>query len=235
MTIHSLYIYDRRVCFPLSLHSVLTASDRHCACVYYQDWHRTRRPKLAVEGGIMPAVSHAVSARPAEVNQPSSSVAGSPRNTLSSSSSIIVAASDSSPSPLLQTPVSTASALTSSGPVTSTGLSFDEEAKLVYGVILSLRNMIKKLSGRDEQFVNYRTSAYKLHLFETISGYKFVMLSDPNADSLRFVLRQIYVGPFLEYVTRNPLVSMDSRECGIDNEYFRSGVDRLVRGLSIFA
>ncbi|SJK97808.1 related to multiple myeloma protein 2 [Armillaria ostoyae] len=183
----------------------------------------------------MPAVSQAVSARPAEVNQQSVSATGSPRNTLSSSSGIVVAGSDSSPSPLLQTPVSSASAAMISGPITSTGLSFDEEAKLVYGVILSLRNMIKKLSGRDEQFVNYRTSAYKLHLFETISGYKFVMLSDPNADSLRFVLRQIYVGPFLQYVTRNPLVSMDSKECGIDNEYFRSSVDRLVRGLSIFA
>lgn len=28
------------------------------------------------------------------------------------------------------------------------GLPFDEEAKLVYGVVLSLRNMVKKLSGR---------------------------------------------------------------------------------------
>jgi hypothetical protein len=28
------------------------------------------------------------------------------------------------------------------------GLPFDEEAKLVYGVILSLRNMVKKLSGK---------------------------------------------------------------------------------------
>jgi len=28
------------------------------------------------------------------------------------------------------------------------GLPFDEEAKLVYGVILSLRNMVKRLSGR---------------------------------------------------------------------------------------
>lgn len=28
------------------------------------------------------------------------------------------------------------------------GLPFDEEAKLVYGVMLSLRNMVKKLSGR---------------------------------------------------------------------------------------
>ena len=87
---------------------------------------------------------------------------------------------------------------------------------------------------RDEQFVNYQTSTYKLHLYETLSGYKFVILSDPNADSLRFVLRQIYSGPFLEYVVRNPLVQMDSKERGIDNEYFRMTTDRLVRGLTVF-
>ena len=87
---------------------------------------------------------------------------------------------------------------------------------------------------RDESCVSYRTSTYKLHLFETVSGYRFVMLSDPNADSLRFVMRSIYTGPFLEYVVRNPLVSMDSRERGIDNEYFRASVDPLVRGLSVF-
>lgn len=83
--------------------------------------------------------------------------------------------------------------------------------------------------------MNYQTNAYKLHLFETPSGYKFIMFSDPKVDSLRLVLRQIYAGPFLEYVVRNPLVKMDSREYGIDNEYFRSSVDRFVRGLSVFA
>jgi hypothetical protein len=86
----------------------------------------------------------------------------------------------------------------------------------------------------DEQFTSYKTSTYRLHLFETISGYKFVLLSDPASDGLRLVLRQIYLGPFLEYVVKNPLVTMDSRERGIDNEYFRAGTDRLVRGLSVF-
>jgi len=92
--------------------------------------------------------------------------------------------------------------------------------------------MVKKLSGRDEHFVAYRTSTYKLHLYETLSGYKFVLLSDPQAESLRFVLRQLYTGPFLEYVVRNPLAEMDSREHGIDNEYFRAGTDRFLRGFS---
>ncbi|KAH8080257.1 TRAPP complex subunit bet5 [Cristinia sonorae] len=207
MTIYSLYIYDR-----------------HCTCVYYQDWHRSKPPRPSVEGGILPAVSHQVNPiRPDETT-----VAGptytNPRNTLTSMSGVVVAVNDDTPAP---------SATTQPAPPQS-GLTFDEEAKLVYGVVLSLRNMIKKLSGKDEQFVNYRTSSYKLHLFETLSGYKFVMLSDPNTDSLRFVLRQIYAGPFLEYVVRNPLVSMDSKERGIDNEYFRTSTDRMIRGLSVF-
>jgi len=213
MTINSLYIYDR-----------------HCVCIYYQDWHRSKRPKPAVDGGIYPAVSQAVYpalVSNADTGAGSSSAFSSPRNTLSSSTGIVVAMQDQQSAPLSQTP-------TPAPETSSTGLAFDEEAKLVYGVVISLRNMIKKLSGRDESFVNYRTSAYKLHLFETVSGYKFVMLSDSKTDSLRFVLRQIYVGPFLEYVVRNPLVKMDSRKQGVDNEYFRASVDRLVRGLSVF-
>ncbi|ESK97113.1 trapp complex subunit [Moniliophthora roreri MCA 2997] len=213
MTIYSFYIFDR-----------------HCTCVYYQDWHRTRRPKPAVAGTLLPAVSQAVSTPTSDANPSLASTYGSPRNTLSASSGVVVAVNEltqnTTPSPLLQAPPPLELA--------STGLSFDEEAKLVYGVVLSLRNMVKKMSGREEQFVNYRTSAYKLHLFETLSGYKFIMFSDPSTDSLRFVLRQLYVGPFLEYVVRNPLVSMDSKTHGVDNEYFRTSVDRLVRGLSVF-
>jgi hypothetical protein len=34
------------------------------------------------------------------------------------------------------------------GTAQNRGLPFDEEAKLVYGVVLSLKNMVKKLSGR---------------------------------------------------------------------------------------
>jgi len=210
MTINSLYIYDR-----------------HCNCVYYQDWHRTRRPKLAVEGAILPAVSQAVAPQKTTINT-SGGPSGftSPRDTLSSASGVVVAVNEM----LNRSPIGPAPPAQ-----TSTGLPFDEEAKLVYGVILSLRNMVKRLSGRDEQFLNYRTSSYKLHLYETPSGYKFIMLSDPSTESLRLVLRQIHVGPFLEYVVRNPLVTMDSREHGVDNEYLRTSIDRLVRGLSVFA
>ncbi len=288
MTIYCLYIFDRYVRSLVCTQSIpqpKKSPARHCNCVYYHDWHRTKRPKRANDGGaLLPGVSHALSPLPS-----TSSAAGtgsapgsapgtpfsSPRNTLAPNSGILVAISDGRQSPGL--PASTA---TPPAPVQAqgggagsaasvSGLPFDEEAKLVYGVVLSLRNMVKRLSGRyvppclsfvsrlssrslspvcptrrvrrapralrrDESFVSYRTSTYKLHLFETVSGYRFVMLSDPNAESLRFVMRSIYSGPFLEYVVRNPLVPMDSHERGVDNEYFRASIDRLVRGLSVF-
>ncbi|TCD69810.1 TRAPP subunit bet5 [Steccherinum ochraceum] len=194
---------------------------RHCTCVYYQDWHRTKQPRPAVEGGILPAVSHQVSPLRSEDSIGSIPGFASPRSTLNSATGVVIAVNDDAPT-------------AAQPPTSQAGLPFDEEAKLVYGVVISLRNMVKKLSGKDELFVNYRTSSYKLHVYETLSGYKFVMLSDPNADSLRFVLRQIYAGPFLEYVVRNPLVFMDSKERGIDNEYFRTSTDRMIRGLSVF-
>ncbi|KAG6861085.1 hypothetical protein C0995_004022 [Termitomyces sp. Mi166 len=121
---------------------------RHCTCIYYQDWYRTRRPKPAVEGGILPAVSRTV-APPAPTGISTNNTPGfsSPRDTLLSGTGVVVAVNDLSSqsimTPLLSTPAPTTA-------LTSTGLAFDEEAKLVYGVILSLRNMIKKLSGRYE-------------------------------------------------------------------------------------
>jgi len=220
MTIFCLYIFDR-----------------HCSCVYYHDWHRTKRPKRANDGGgLLLGVSHALSPLPPFAPAPSSAPSTpftSPRNTLASTSGVVVALNDTSHQSQ-GTVVPQSAQLAAAATMGGTGLPFDEEVKLVYGVILSLRNMIKRLSGRDESFVNYRTSTYKLHLFETVSGYRFVMLTDPNAESLRFVMRSIYTGPFLEYVVRNPLITMDSHERGVDNEYFRASVDRLVRGLSIF-
>jgi trafficking protein particle complex subunit 1 len=115
--------------------------------VYYQDWHRTKRPKLAVEGGILPGVSQAVShvaSTSKEVNAGSSSAFNSPRNTLSSTTGIVVGMNEKS-NQLPTTPLAQSS---SASTASSTGLPFDEEAKLVFGVVISLRNMIKKISGR---------------------------------------------------------------------------------------
>ncbi|KAI9028492.1 Sybindin-like protein [Hyaloraphidium curvatum] len=112
-------------------------------------------------------------------------------------------------------------------------MSLDEEAKLVYGVIYSLRNMVNKLKGSSElgSFLAYRTNAYKLHYFETATGLKFVMCTDPNLDGLAQALRTIYSQMYVEYVAKNPLArSMDT----ISNDLFRMSVDRYVQSLPGF-
>ncbi|KAG9006777.1 TRAPP subunit bet5 [Tulasnella sp. JGI-2019a] len=192
--------------------------DRHCICVFYHDWQRVKKARPAYEGGILPNVASGLMTNPATtINTPGVSATFGESNVGAASSTVGAGG-------------------TTIAQANLSALPFDEEAKLVYGVLISLRNMVKKLSGRDETFVNYRTSSYKMHLYETISGYKFVMLTDPfsMSDAVRGALRQIYTGPFVEFVVRNPLVAMDSLESGIDNDHFRTATDRLVKGLPIY-
>ncbi|OCF30484.1 hypothetical protein I316_07866 [Kwoniella heveanensis BCC8398] len=202
MTIYSLYIFDR-----------------HCECVYYQDWHRTRPARSPPSTTFKPGVHRLPPPQSNTTNdgtQQRESIFANPNPNTS------VNGGDHNNRNSLVSTNNGRSGEKGGGGVggggANKGLPFDEEAKLVYGVILSLRNMVKKLSGREEAFTSYSTGTYKLHLFETLTNYKFVLLSDPSSDSLRFVLRQLYVGPFLEYVVRNPLVDVDSRDRGVDND-----------------
>lgn len=53
------------------------------------------------------------------------------------------------------------------------------------------------------------------------------------AESLQFVLRQIYSGAFTEFVVRNPMIELDSHVSGrgIDNDAFRMAVEKLLLSL----
>ena len=84
---------------------------------------------------------------------------------------------------------------------------------------------------RNDGFLGYKTSAYKLHYFETPSGLKFVLNTDPNVGSMREVLRQIYTQVYVEFVARNPLAQMNQE---IKSELFEKNLDTLVRGLNVF-
>ncbi|KAH0538734.1 hypothetical protein FGG08_004686 [Glutinoglossum americanum] len=92
-------------------------------------------------------------------------------------------------------------------------LSAEDDAKLVFGTVFSLRNMVRKLGGPDDHFISYRTGQYKLHYYETPTNLKFVMLTDIKTNNLRMVLHQIYVSLYVEfgvssitiYVVKNPL------------------------------
>jgi hypothetical protein len=102
--------------------------DRHCKCVYFQDWHRRISPS-----------SNQVSSIPGTPTANSSVLGrGTPlRSAISTPMGLM------SPSLMPSSPnIPVESVMSNPG----NGLAIEEEAKLVYGVVYSLRNMIAKLS-----------------------------------------------------------------------------------------
>lgn len=78
-------------------------------------------------------------------------------------------------------------------------LAAGDDAKLIFGAVFSLRNMVRKLGGDDDAFISYRTAQYKLHYYETPSSLRFAMLTEPAAPGMRNVLHQIYINLWVEY------------------------------------
>ncbi|KAJ5232020.1 TRAPP complex subunit (Bet5) [Penicillium chermesinum] len=106
----------------------------------------------------------------------------------------------------------------------------DDDAKLVFGTVFSLRNMVRKLGGEDDNFVSYTTSQYKLHYYETPTNIKFVMLTDIKSPSMRIALQQIYINLFVEYVVKNPLSPVEHPGgLGVNNELFEESLEQFVQ------
>ncbi|OKL61670.1 hypothetical protein UA08_02772 [Talaromyces atroroseus] len=111
--------------------------------------------------------------------------------------------------------------------------SADDDAKLIFGTVFSLRNMARKLGGEDDSFICYRTSQYQLHFYETPTNIKFVMLTDTKSPSMRIALQQIYVNLYVEYanaaVVKNPLSPVEHPGgIGVDNELFEESLEQFV-------
>ncbi|KAG9254922.1 uncharacterized protein J7T54_006102 [Emericellopsis cladophorae] len=107
-----------------------------------------------------------------------------------------------------------------------------DDAKLIFGTVFSLRNMVRKLGGEDDAFISYRTGNYKMHFYETPANLRFVMLTDTGTMSMRNVLHQIYINLWVEYVVKNPLAPVEHKNgAGVKNELFELGLDQFIRGL----
>ena len=104
-----------------------------------------------------------------------------------------------------------------------------DDAKLLFGVIFSLRGMVRRLGGPDDEFISYSTGEYKMHYYETPTSLKFCMLTDLKTGNLRVVLHQIWANLYVEYVVRNPLSPVEhTGGVGVNNELFEMGLDRFV-------
>ncbi|CBQ72379.1 conserved hypothetical protein [Sporisorium reilianum SRZ2] len=247
--------------------------DRHCNAIYHQDWSHLHAAASSAAGGpLSPTASQTsgfasigASIQRATTSAPSVSANEAPLAPQRPGEPSLPNVTRSAPPPTSaakngasQTPAAARRALEQRSASTamidtsaSELLAFDEEAKLVYGVVFSLRNMVRKLGGESETFNSFTTSTYTLAHLHTPTMYTFVILTDPvpppssipsrasegysigNASaalsgrssfgtgggipgtggmSLKGVLLQIYRGPWVDSVVKNPLLRALERE-----------------------
>ncbi|XP_051159280.1 trafficking protein particle complex subunit 1 [Leptopilina boulardi] len=113
------------------------------------------------------------------------------------------------------------------------GMTQEEEAKLMYGMLFSIKSFVNKISPLDpkEGFLYYKTSKYTLYCFETVSGLKFVLNTDNAAQNVRELLQQIYSQVYVEYVVKNPLCHLNQP---IQSELFKTKLDELIKKSPIY-
>jgi hypothetical protein len=111
----------------------------------------------------------------------------------------------------------------------SKALSNEDDAKLIFGAIFSLRRMTRQLGGEDDSFLSYRTGEYKLHYFETATNLKFVMLTDTRIASMRTVLYQIWANLYVEYVVKSPISPVEhAGGVGVANDLFEGALESFI-------
>lgn len=116
-----------------------------------------------------------------------------------------------------------------------TSMSKEEEAKLLYGMLFSLKSFSAKLSPVDmkQGFTSYKTNVYRLSLYETPSSLKFVLNTDNEASQqeIRELLSGLYCQVYVEYASKSPMLVPGEI---ITSNLFRTKLDQYMRASSIF-
>jgi hypothetical protein len=107
-----------------------------------------------------------------------------------------------------------------------------EQAKLMFGFLYSMKKFVTGISPKqDNHFQSFKTNKYKLHFFESPTGVKFVLLTDPNTGNIQQQLSEIYQGTYVNLVSCNPMHKSGDQ---IDNSLFRKTLDKYVKQLPFF-
>eukprot|EP01071_Lankesteria_metandrocarpae_P000327 Lankesteria_metandrocarpae@DN1046_c0_g1_i1.p1 len=85
------------------------------------------------------------------------------------------------------------------------------DQKLLSGLLFSLKSFSLKMSPSSstggalrQPFNSFTTSVYKLHCYETLSGYKFVLMTDPTVPEMSSHLQNIHQTIFVDHVVWSP-------------------------------
>ncbi|KAL6069607.1 Trafficking protein particle complex subunit [Balamuthia mandrillaris] len=101
-------------------------------------------------------------------------------------------------------------------------INLEEVKRNMYGLMFEMKRFIVKASpnGEATDYFSYTTDKYKLHCYETASGKRFVILTEPRVGSLKEQLQTIYRDIFVECITKNPLYKdkEDIQDCTLFTE-----------------
>ncbi|KAJ2611260.1 TRAPP complex subunit bet5 [Coemansia sp. RSA 1365] len=200
--------------------------DRHCECIFYSEWNRLNSPLSAAAAATVEGVHGNKEFQRGNQVLTGDNLA-SPRSSFDQQAPLVWPT----------TVTSTAHRIASESP---RNVSMEEEAKLVYGVVFSTRNIINKLSSKDSPqggnpggFMSLATNTYRLHYYEAPTGVKFVLNTDTATTSMQQVLEMIYRNIYVEYVVKNPLFRIDpTKSIPIENDFFRAVLNNYIREIS---
>lgn len=110
-------------------------------------------------------------------------------------------------------------------------------AKLLFGMVYSLKNLALKLGSADSaNFLrSFSTGYYRVHFLESLSNFKFALVSDLAVDYLQDNLWHLYGNIFVKTVALNALSPVEFGESKITNANFTSQSDEYLQGLGVFA
>ncbi|XP_050430345.1 trafficking protein particle complex subunit 1 [Adelges cooleyi] len=110
----------------------------------------------------------------------------------------------------------------------NSGMSKEEEAKLMYGMLFSIKSFVAKISPHDPKrgFLCYKTNKYALHYYESLTGIKFVLNTNTSVKNVRDLLQQLYKDIYVEYVVKNTECEMGQP---IVSELFKVKLDQFIK------
>lgn len=108
--------------------------------------------------------------------------------------------------------------------------------QLLFGMLYSLKSLSLKLGGTDSLNLlrSFSTGHYRVHFLETLSNYKFALVSDLATDNLQANLWELYSNIFVKTVVFNALSPVEFGENKISNSNFITESDNYLKALPMF-
>lgn len=109
-----------------------------------------------------------------------------------------------------------------------------DAAKLLFGMVYSLKSLAQKLSDSDNYLRSFSTGHYRVHFLESLSNFKFLLVSDTLVDSMQLALQHLYAGIFVKNVALNALSPIEFGALKINNASFIQESDAFLKALPVF-